>query len=87
MVDSIFKGFDLFVLIDLGMTTHPKCSICNFIIVIYFVPGPPLLVAINAILLLKASRQYFVVVEIPAIALFTIGGVEPLYSGAQIMIP
>ena len=77
----------MFALIDLGITTHPRCSICNFIIVIYFVPGPPLLVEINAILSLKASRQYFVVVEIHAIALFTIGGVDPLYSGAQIIIP
>ena len=44
-------------------------------------------VAIKAILLLKASRHYFVVVEIHAIALLTIGGVEPLYSGAHIIIP
>ena len=81
------NGLDLFTLIVLDKTIEPKCSNCNLIDDKNLVPGPPLEVQINAILLLKPSLQLSVVTDIHAIALTIIGGIEPLYSGAQIIIP
>ena len=85
--ESSFNGLDLLILIVLGKTIEPKCSNCNLIDDKNFIPGPPLEVQINAILLLKPSLQLSVVTDIQAIAFTTIGGIEPLYSGAQKIIP
>ena len=40
--DSSFRGALSFALIDSGTIIDPKCSSCNFIVAINFVPGPPL---------------------------------------------
>ena len=85
--ESFFREEELLTVIGLGITIDPRCSNCIFIDLKNLSPPPPLWVPIKAILSMNESLQDPPETEIHAIALETIGGIDPLYSGAQKIRP